>query len=131
MADASVIQTTGKRKNAIARVFMTPGEGKITINGRPMDSYLGRDTAKMIVQQPLVLTNLTTQFDISVNASGGGLSGQAEAIRHGISKGLLQFNPELRKSLKKVGYLTRDSRVVERKKFGRHKARKSPQFSKR
>jgi len=131
MAETNVISSTGKRKDAIARVSLSPGEGQIKINGRSIEDYFGRATSRMIIKQPLELTNLVNQFDISVNASGGGLSGQAEAIRHGISKGLLLFNPELRKILKKAGFITRDSRIVERKKYGRHKARKRPQFSKR
>src|SRR3989338_806945 len=115
----SVIQTIGKRKTAIARVILKPGEGRIFVNALPMEAYFGRETARMIIRQPLEVAKLTSQFDITVNASGGGKSGQAEAIRHGIAKGLTLFNADLRKPLKKLGFLTRDSRVVERKKYGR------------
>ncbi|OGQ34543.1 MAG: 30S ribosomal protein S9 [Deltaproteobacteria bacterium RIFCSPHIGHO2_12_FULL_43_9] len=131
MAEKSIYQAVGKRKNAIARVYLKPGKGELVVNGRSFEEYFGRESSRMIVKQPLELTKLTNQFHISINSSGGGLSGQAEAIRHGLSKAILQFNPELRKELKKAGYLTRDSRVVERKKYGRHKARKRPQYSKR
>ena len=131
MAESGIHQSIGKRKSAIARVYLKPGKGEITVNGKPFDEYFGRDSSKMIVKQPLELTKLTTQFNIHVNAHGGGLAGQAQAIRHGISKALLLFNPETRKELKKAGYLTRDSRVVERKKYGRRKARKRSQYSKR
>lgn len=131
MAEKSLYQAVGKRKNAIVRVYLKPGKGELVVNGRPFEQYFGRESSRMIARQPLELTKLTNQFSININASGGGLSGQAEAIRHGISRALLQFNPELRKELKKEGYLTRDSRVVERKKYGRHKARKRPQYSKR
>lgn len=131
MAEKVLYQAVGKRKEAIARVYLKPGKGEIIVNGRPFDQYFGRESSRMIAKQPLELTKLTTQFHINVNAKGGGLSGQAEAIRHGISRALLQFNPETRRELKKEGYLTRDSRVVERKKYGRHKARKRPQYSKR
>lgn len=131
MAEKTGYYATGKRKSAKARVYLKPGKGEITVNGRPFEDYFGRDSSKMIVRQPLELTKLTNQFHIHINASGGGLAGQAEAIRHGISKALLLFNPETRKELKKEGFLTRDSREVERKKYGRHKARKRPQYSKR
>lgn len=131
MVEKTLYQAVGKRKNAKARVYLKPGKGEIIVNGRPFEQYFGRASSRMIVKQPLELTKLSNHFHIFVNASGGGLSGQAEAIRHGISKALLQFNPEIRRDLKKEGYLTRDSRVVERKKYGRHKARKRPQYSKR
>jgi small subunit ribosomal protein S9 len=131
MAEKTGYLAIGKRKSAIARVCLKPGKGEITVNGKPFEEYFGRDSSKMIVKQPLELTKLTSQFHIHINASGGGLSGQAEAIRHGISKALLLFNPDTRKDLKKEGFLTRDSRIVERKKYGRHKARKRPQYSKR
>src|SRR3990167_1546854 len=131
MAEKSIYQAVGKKKNAIARVYLKPGKGELVVNGRSFEKYFGRESSRMIVKQPLELTKLTNQFHISINSSGGGLSGQAEAIRHGLSKAILQFNPELRKELKKAGYLTRDPRVVERKKYGRHKARKRPQCSKR
>ncbi|MBF0187282.1 MAG: 30S ribosomal protein S9 [Magnetococcales bacterium] len=122
---------TGKRKEAVARVWIKPGSGRVTINKRDMDVYFGRAVLRKIVQQPFELTQTTGQFDVRVNVTGGGISGQAGAIKHGISKALQQRDPTLRAVLKKNGYLTRDSRVVERKKFGRHKARKSTQFSKR
>ncbi|MFC2075095.1 30S ribosomal protein S9 [Bdellovibrionota bacterium] len=131
MAEENVIHTIGKRKNAIARVYLKPGKGSITVNGHPMEEYFGRSSSRMIVRQPLALTNLNSNFDILVNACGGGLSGQASAIRHGISKALCQFNADLRKDLKKAGFITRDAREVERKKYGLHKARKRPQYSKR
>lgn len=122
---------TGRRKTSVARVWMTPGTGEITINKRPMDEYFGRPTSKMVVRQPLELTDNNGKFDISVNVTGGGPSGQAGAIKHGITKALLEVNPELRASLKKAGFITRDSRIKERKKYGRRGARRSFQFSKR
>lgn len=122
---------TGKRKNAIARVWLKPGTGKITINKRDYTAYFARPVLQMLLKQPLVVTNRLDQFDIIATATGGGLSGQAGAVRHGISKALTHFEPELRAILKKGGFLTRDSRVVERKKYGRAKARRSFQFSKR
>jgi len=122
---------TGKRKNAIARVWLKPGTGKITINKRDFTAYFARPVLQMLLKQPLVATNRLDQFDIVATAAGGGLSGQAGAVRHGISKALTYFEPELRPLLKKGGFLTRDSRVVERKKYGRAKARRSFQFSKR
>lgn len=131
MAAPKAIQTTGRRKRSVARVRLLPGDGKIFINRKPSDEYLTRDTAKMIVRQPLDLTNTNTSFDIHVNVRGGGMSGQADAIKHGISRALITANPELRAPLKKAGFLTRDPREVERKKYGQHKARKSTQFSKR
>ena len=122
---------TGKRKNAIARVWIKRGNGRFTINGREADIYFARPVLRMIIQQPLVAAERATEFDVVCTVSGGGLSGQAGAVRHGISKALTYFEPTLRPVLKKGGFLTRDSRVVERKKYGRAKARRSFQFSKR
>ncbi|MBD8064940.1 30S ribosomal protein S9 [Devosia sp. PTR5] len=122
---------TGKRKNAVARVWIKPGKGKLTINGREFERYFARPVLRLIVQQPIVATERTDQYDVNVTVAGGGLSGQAGAVRHGISKALNYFEPELRSILKKGGFLTRDSRVVERKKYGKAKARRSFQFSKR
>ena len=122
---------TGKRKTSIARVWMKPGTGEITINKRAMDEYFGRPTSKMVVRQPLELTDNIGKFDIDVNVCGGGPSGQAGAIKHGITKALLEVDPQLRDSLKKAGFITRDSRIKERKKYGRRGARRSFQFSKR
>ena len=123
---------TGRRKKAIARVRLIPdGSGNIVINKRTLDEYFGLDTLKFIVRQPLALTNTESKYDIVVNVNGGGLTGQAGAIRHGIARALNLAEPELRTELKKAGFLTRDSRTKERKKYGLKKARKSPQFSKR
>ncbi|WP_296814905.1 30S ribosomal protein S9 [Brevundimonas sp.] len=122
---------TGKRKNAIARVWIKPGSGKITINGRDQEVYLARPVLRMMIAQPLQIADRATQFDVDVSVQGSGLSGQAGAIRHGIAKALTYYEPELRPVLKPHGFLTRDSRVVERKKYGRAKARRSFQFSKR
>jgi small subunit ribosomal protein S9 len=122
---------TGRRKTAAARVYMKAGTGKITVNERPLDEFFGRETGRMIVRQPLELTNTLTSFDISVNVDGGGESGQAGAVRHGISQALAKFEPGLRSAMKQSGFLTRDSRVVERKKYGRAGARRRFQFSKR
>ncbi|WP_019221962.1 30S ribosomal protein S9 [Bartonella senegalensis] len=122
---------TGKRKDAVARVWIKPGSGKITINNKEFDEYFARPVLRMILRQPIVATNRDTQFDIVATVAGGGLSGQAGAVRHGISKALTYYEPELRTILKKGGFLTRDSRVVERKKYGKAKARRSFQFSKR
>ncbi len=121
----------GKRKCAIARVYMRPGSGKFVINHRDEEDYFGRDVLRMVIRQPFELTKLEGRYDIYVNACGGGLSGQADAIKHGISRALIIMNPELRSVLKKAGFLTRDSRVVERKKYGLRKARRRFQFSKR
>ncbi|NLC31711.1 MAG: 30S ribosomal protein S9 [Clostridiales bacterium] len=123
-------QAVGRRKKAIARVRLVPGSGNILINKRELDNYFGLETLKMTVRQPLVLTR-TTGFDVLVNVNGGGLTGQSGAIRHGISRALLKVNPELRGELKKAGFLTRDPRMKERKKYGLHGARRAPQFSKR
>jgi small subunit ribosomal protein S9 len=122
---------TGKRKNAIARVWIKPGKGQITINGRDQEVYFARPVLRMMIAQPLQVTDRLGQFDIEVSVQGSGLSGQAGAVRHGLSKALTYFEPELRSLLKPHGFLTRDSRVVERKKYGRAKARRSFQFSKR
>ncbi len=122
---------TGKRKNAIARVWVKPGPGKITVNGKEHETYFARPVLRMILKQPLVLVNRASQYDVVCTVTGGGLSGQAGAVRHGLSRALTLYEPDLRPTLKKAGFLTRDSRVVERKKFGRAKARRSFQFSKR
>ncbi|MBB4185219.1 MULTISPECIES: 30S ribosomal protein S9 [Sinorhizobium] len=122
---------TGKRKDAVARVWVKPGSGKITINGKPYAAYFARPVLQMILQQPIVAAARDGQFDIDATVAGGGLSGQAGAVRHGIAKALTYFEPGLRSVLKRGGFLTRDSRVVERKKYGRAKARRSFQFSKR
>lgn len=122
---------TGKRKDAVARVWIKPGRGQITVNEKDYKQYFARPVLQMLLQQPLAAANRTTQFDIVVTVAGGGLSGQAGAVRHGISKALTYYEPELRAVLKKGGFLTRDSRTVERKKYGRAKARRSFQFSKR
>src|SRR5216683_1605398 len=122
---------TGKRKDAVARVWIRPGAGKIVINTRDIEIYFARPVLRMLIQQPLVATNRGGQYDVTCTVSGGGLSGQAGAVRHGLSKALMNFEPDLRGALKKGGFLTRDSRVVERKKYGRAKARRSFQFSKR
>ncbi len=122
---------TGKRKNAVARVWIKPGKGKVTVNGREFATYFARPVLQLIVKQPIVATDRLDQYDVNVTVAGGGLSGQAGAVRHGISKALNYFEPGLRPILKKGGFLTRDSRVVERKKYGKAKARRSFQFSKR
>ena len=132
MAKAASFYGTGRRKKSIARVYLTPGKGNITINKRNIDEYLGLETLKVIVRQPLVLTNTVDKFDVNVTVRGGGTAGQAGAIRHGISRALLQADAEeYRPALKKAGYLTRDPRMKERKKYGLKKARRAPQFSKR
>jgi small subunit ribosomal protein S9 len=122
---------TGKRKNAVARVWIKPGSGKVVINTRVVETYFARPVLRMLIQQPIVATNRSGQYDVTCTVSGGGLSGQAGAVRHGISKALTYFEPDLRGALKRGGFLTRDSRVVERKKYGKAKARRSFQFSKR
>jgi small subunit ribosomal protein S9 len=126
-----VFTATGRRKTSVARVSLKPGKGRITINEKSLQDYFGRETARMIVMQPFDVTQTSGNFDIDVNVAGGGNSGQAGAIRHGITRALMQINPELRSPLKKAGFVTRDPRAVERKKYGRHKARKRPQYSKR
>jgi small subunit ribosomal protein S9 len=122
---------TGKRKDAVARVWIKPGPGKVVINERTIEVYFARPVLRMLIQQPLVVSNRNGQYDVTCTVSGGGLSGQAGAVRHAISKALTQFEPDLRGVLKRGGFLTRDARVVERKKYGRAKARRSFQFSKR
>jgi small subunit ribosomal protein S9 len=122
---------TGKRKNAVARVWIKPGSGKIVVNTKPVEQFFARPVLRMMIQQPIVAANRTGQYDVICTVSGGGLSGQAGAVRHGISKALTYFEPDLRSPLKRGGFLTRDPRVVERKKYGRAKARRSFQFSKR
>jgi small subunit ribosomal protein S9 len=122
---------TGKRKNAVARVWIKPGGGTVTVNTRPVETFFARPVLRMLIQQPLVAANRQGQYDVTCTVSGGGLSGQAGAVRHGISKALTAFEPDLRSVLKRGGFLTRDSRVVERKKYGKAKARRSFQFSKR
>ena len=122
---------TGKRKSSVARVWLKPGAGRIVVNNKTLDEYFGRETSKMVVRQPLELTENVGKFDVYVNVCGGGDSGQAGAIKHGITKALLEADPELRAELKKAGFITRDSRVKERKKYGRAAARKRLQYSKR
>ncbi len=122
---------TGRRKSAVARVFIKKGSGNIVVNGKPVDQYFSRETGRMIVRQPLVLTEFAEAFDILVNVTGGGESGQAGAVRHGITRALIDFDAELKSPLKKAGLVTRDAREVERKKVGFHKARRRKQFSKR
>ncbi|MBI4525953.1 MAG: 30S ribosomal protein S9 [Deltaproteobacteria bacterium] len=122
---------TGRRKTSVARVYLKEGKGAIVVNERPLETYFGRETARMIVLQPFQVTHTLGNFDTEVNVSGGGISGQAGAIRHGITRALLQVNSDFRSPLKRAGFVTRDPRAVERKKYGRHKARKRPQYSKR
>lgn len=122
---------TGRRKTATARVYMKPGTGKITVNERPLDEFFGRETGRMIVRQPLEAVQLTSRFDFNVRVDGGGITGQAGAIRHGITRALLEYDETLRKTLRDAGFVTRDAREVERKKVGRRKARRGPQYSKR
>ena len=122
---------TGRRKSAVARVFLRPGKGEITVNGKPVDDFFSRETGRMVVRQPLVLTNHLATFDIMINVDGGGESGQAGAVRHGITRALIEYDAALKPALKKAGLVTRDAREVERKKVGLHKARRRKQFSKR
>jgi small subunit ribosomal protein S9 len=122
---------TGRRKTAVARVFIRPGKGTITVNGRPVDEFFSRETGRMVVRQPLELTKTTASFDIVVNVDGGGESGQAGAVRHGITRALIEYDAALKPALKKAGLVTRDARAVERKKVGLHKARRRKQYSKR
>jgi len=122
---------TGRRKTAVARVYIRPGKGDITVNGKPVDVFFSRETGRMIVRQPLQLTNTLTTFDITINVDGGGESGQAGAVRHGITRALIQHDATLKPVLKKAGLVTRDAREVERKKVGLHKARRRGQYSKR
>ena len=131
MAEEARYYATGRRKNAVARVWLIPGEGNIQINERPLDEYIVRETQKMLIRQPLDLTSTNRKFDIRINVCGGGVSGQAGAIKHGIARALLEFNPDLKPALKKAGFLTRDSRKKERKKYGQRGARARFQYSKR
>ena len=126
-----LLYATGKRKTSIARVWLGPGEGKFVINERAIKEYFGRETCEMVALQPFDITGTRNQFDVKANVHGGGISGQSEAIRHGITKALIQFNAEFKDVLKKAGLLTRDSRIKERKKYGLRGARRRPQFSKR
>ena len=126
-----VYYSTGRRKSSAARVFMQKGNGEITINSRTLDQYFGRETGRMIVRQPLELLEMVKNFDFNITVKGGGISGQAGAIRHGITRALMKYDETLRKALRGAGFVTRDSREVERKKVGLHKARKRPQYSKR
>lgn len=130
MAD-QIYYSTGRRKSSTARVFMKKGKGEVTINARTLDQYFGRETGRMIVRQPLETVEMLTNFDFNITVSGGGISGQAGAIRHGITRALIEYDETLRKVLRQAGFVTRDAREVERKKIGLHKARKRPQFSKR
>ena len=127
----SVIWATGKRKSSVARVRLQPGDGGILINARALEEYFGRETSRMIVHQPFEVSSTQAQYRVDVSVRGGGVAAQAVAIRHGITRALMQANPDLRPALKKAGFVTRDPRKVERKKYGRHKARKRPQYSKR
>ena|SRR5437867_2784378 len=127
----AVIWATGKRKSSVARIRLQSGAGDIVVNERPLEVYFGRETSRMIVHQPFEVTSTQSRYRVDVNVHGGGVAAQAVAIRHGIARALLQADPELRTALKKAGFITRDSREVERKKYGRHKARKRPQYSKR
>jgi small subunit ribosomal protein S9 len=128
---ADMLNTTGRRKSSTARVFLTAGSGNIVVNNRPLDEYFGRETARMVVRQALDVTEMGGKVDVKVTVSGGGTTGQAGAIRHGIARALDAYDESLHVALRKAGYLTRDARAVERKKVGLHKARKRPQFSKR
>ena len=128
---AEMHNTTGRRKSSTARVFLTAGSGNIVVNNRPLDQYFGRETARMVVRQPLDITEMGDKVDVKVTVCGGGTTGQAGAIRHGIARALDAYDDSLHGALRKAGYLTRDARAVERKKVGLHKARKRPQFSKR
>ncbi len=131
MANTTKYYGTGRRKSSVARVYLVPGTGKVTINKKDMDAYFGLETLKLIVKQPLELTETLSKFDVLVNVRGGGFTGQAGAIRHGVSRALLQADADYRPALKKAGFLTRDSRMKERKKYGLKGARRAPQFSKR
>ena len=131
MSNENIYYATGKRKTSAARVFLRPGTGKITINKRPVDQYIKTPSGKVIIETPFGVTDTRGKFDVLITVAGGGITGQTEAIRHGISRALLAVDAEFRPALKKAGFLTRDARMVERKKYGHHKARRSPQFSKR
>ena len=122
---------TGRRKSAVARVFLKPGKGQFNVNGKPVDEFFGRETSRMIVRQPLVVSQMTDKFDVTVTVEGGGITGQAGAIRLGIARALVEYNDTLKSDLRKAGLMTRDAREVERKKVGLHKARRATQFSKR
>ena len=122
---------TGRRKSSAARVYLTVGSGNITVNGRPLDRFFGRETARMVVRQPLETVSMVDRLDVKISVAGGGTTGQAGAIRHGIARALVQYDETLRRPLRQAGFLTRDAREVERKKVGLHKARKRPQYSKR
>ena len=126
-----VFSATGRRKTSVARVYLKEGTGNVLVNDRALEEYFGRETARMIVLQPFRVTQTVGNYDAEVNVQGGGMSGQAGAIRHGITRALMEANPDFRSPLKKAGFVTRDPRAVERKKYGRHKARKRPQYSKR
>lgn len=126
-----VFYATGRRKTSVARVYLKEGKGDVLVNDQTLENYFGRETARMIVLQPFQVTHTLENFDTEVNVQGGGISGQAGAIRHGITRALIQASPDFRSPLKKAGFVTRDPRAVERKKYGRHKARKRPQYSKR
>ena len=128
---AESFYSTGRRKSSTARVYLSAGSGNIMVNDRPLDRFFGRETARMIVRQPLELAELADKVDVRISVTGGGTSGQAGAIRHGISRALSEYDENLRRAMRKAGYLTRDAREVERKKVGLHKARKRPQYSKR
>ncbi|PCJ31441.1 MAG: 30S ribosomal protein S9 [Gammaproteobacteria bacterium] len=128
---ADTYYATGRRKSSIARVFMKLGSGKLTINTRSIEEYFGRETSRMVVRQPLELVEMGDKVDLNITVRGGGNNGQAGAIRHGITRALIEFDAELKPQLRKAGFVTRDARAVERKKIGLHKARKRPQFSKR
>ncbi|MEM7016056.1 MAG: 30S ribosomal protein S9 [Pseudomonadota bacterium] len=131
MAEAQQYYGTGRRKSSTARVFLQSGSGAITVNGKPLDEYFGRETSRMVVRQPLDVTELHDKFDIAVTVNGGGNTGQAGAIRHGLTRALMDYDEDLRGMLRKAGFVTRDARKVERKKVGLHKARKGTQYSKR
>jgi len=131
MAETNYNYGTGRRKTSVARVFIKPGKGKFTVNDKSLDEYFARETGRMVVRQPLVLTDHMQTFDIKVNVDGGGESGQAGAVRHGLTRALIEYDPALKPALSKAGLVTRDAREVERKKVGLHKARRAKQFSKR
>jgi small subunit ribosomal protein S9 len=131
MATQNVYYGTGRRKSSTARVYLTAGKGNILVNNRKLDEYFGRETSRMIVRQPFAAVEMVDKFDATINVAGGGPNGQAGAIRHGITRALMVYDEALRRTLRKAGYVTRDSRTVERKKYGLHKARKRPQYSKR
>ncbi|MFH1044176.1 MAG: 30S ribosomal protein S9 [Pseudomonadota bacterium] len=131
MAETNYNYGTGRRKTSVARVFIKPGKGKFTVNDKTLDDYFARETGRMVVRQPLVLTDHLQTFDIKVNVDGGGESGQAGAVRHGLTRALIEYDPALKPALSKAGLVTRDAREVERKKVGLHKARRAKQFSKR